>query len=115
MDSVWKTYVNKIKQTSGGFSGSVLANGQPTLQADGKTIHLIFKTETNEKEFNRMADEMLVYLKSNLKNNFIAFSTEVNKEKAKKVLYSNKEKFDHFAKKYPKLKDWETKLGLDLS
>ena len=112
LEPIWKTYAETTKQTSGGFSGSVLANCLPTLKEDNKTIHLIFRTDTNEKEFNRMADDLLIHLKSTLKNNFIQFKTEVNKEKAKKVLYSNREKFDHFTEQYPKLKDWETKLGL---
>ena len=104
-----------MKHTSGGFSGSILANCLPTLQEDNKTVHLIFRTNSNEAKFLNMSEELLVYLKSALKNNFITFETEINKEKAKKVLYSNRDKFDHFSEQYPKLKDWETKLGLDLN
>ena len=112
---LWKKYAERTKQDSGGFSGSVLANCEPTLLEDHKTVHLIFRTETNQTEFSRMEEEILIYLKSNLKNNFIEFDTEVNREKAKKVLYSNRDIFIHFTEQFPKLKDWETKLGLDLN
>lgn len=92
-----------------------MANCLPTINKDNKTVHLIFRTGTNQTEFTRLSEELLIFLKTNLKNNHIKFESEVNKEKAKKVLYSNRDKFDHFMEKYPELKDWENKLGLDLT
>ena len=58
--------------------------------------------------------ELLEFLKASLKNNHITFSTEVSKEKAKKLLYTNRDKFNHFTEKHPKLLEWEQKLGLEL-
>lgn len=110
---VWKNYASKVKDTSGGFSGSVLANCQPKLK-ENQTLHVIFRNETNLQEFIKLSENLLNHLKSSLKNNNIQFETEVNKEKAKKILYTNREKFDHFAESYPKLKEWENKLGLEL-
>ena len=54
------------------------------------------------------------FLKKNMKNSHICFTTEISKTKAKKILYTNRDKFDHFAKTHPKLKEWEQKLGLEL-
>ena len=110
----WKIYSDNIKRTAGGFSGSILTNCQPELLADSKTIHVIFRNETNELEFGRMSLELLEYLKSQLKNNHLNFTTEVSVAKAKKVLYTNRDKFEHFAISNPKLNDWMTKLGLEL-
>lgn len=110
----WKEYTNKMKPVLGGFSSSILANCEPKLLDDSKTIHLIFRNETNELEFNKLSGGVLGYLKKNVRNNFITFSTEISKTKAKKVLYTNRDKFDHFAKTHPKLKEWEQKLGLEL-
>jgi hypothetical protein len=61
-----------------------------------------------------MSSNLLDYLKTHLKNNHIAFSTQVSIEKAKKLLYTNKDKFIHLSKTHPKLVDWEQKLGLEL-
>jgi len=85
------------------------------LLEDQTTVHLVFRNETNRKGFLRLSEDLLTHLKSELQNNNILFSMEVNKSKAKKVLYSNRDKFDHFSEKYPKLKDWENKLGLELN
>jgi DNA polymerase-3 subunit gamma/tau len=89
-------------------------NCEPQLQPDGKTIHVIFRNETNELEFGKMSLDLLEHLKSSLKNNDLEFTTEVSIEKAKKVLYTNRDKFDHYAEKQPKLLDWATRLGLEL-
>ena len=114
LNKLWIEYSTKMKETSGGFSASILANCEPALLKDNKTIHVIFRNETNELEFNRLSLNLLEYLKSNLKNNHICFTTEVNKEKSKKVLYTSKDKFDHFSELEPKLLDWATRLSLEL-
>ena len=110
----WKEYTNLMKPSLGGFSTSILANCEPKLLEDNKTIHLIFRNETNELEFNKLSGGVLGFLKKNTKNSHITFSTEISKTKAKKILYTNRDKFDHFAKTHPKLKEWEQKLGLEL-
>lgn len=112
--AIWNTYVQKMKLTSGGFTSSILVNCEPILKKDNQTIHLIFRNETNEIEFNKLSFDLLEHLKFELKNDHINFSTEVNKAKAKKTLYTNKEKFDHLAEKHPELNDWLQKLGLEL-
>ena len=110
----WQEYANQVKKTSGGFSSSILVNCEPKLKEDNTTIHVIFRNETNELEFSKMSLNLLEYLKSSLRNNNIEFTTEVNQVKAKKVLYTNRDKFDHLAKTQPKLLDWAAKLGLEL-
>ena len=110
----WTIYSNQLKQTLGGFTSSVLANCEPILKEDGKTIHVVFKNQTNESEFTGLSQELLPYLKAELKNNYLNFTTEVNITKAKKTLYTNKDKFDHMVNTYPKLNEWATKLGLEL-
>ncbi len=111
---LWKQYYSEMKSKLGGFSSSIIGNCEPILLEDKKTIHLIFRNETNEMEFNKMSLKILEFLKSNLKNNHLSFTTEVSMEKAKKILYTNRDKFDHFVEQHPKLLEWEQKLGLEL-
>lgn len=110
----WDAYTDKVKEISGGFSASVLSGCEPQILDDQKTIHLVFRNETNELEFTRLSLDLIEYLKEELRNNHINFTTEVNKQKAKKVLYTNKDKFDHLTEKYPQLNDWADKLKLEL-
>ncbi len=114
LQSYWEQYAKKVKASSGGFSASILANSQPILRDDKKTIHVIFRNQTNELEFGKLSLGLLEFLKLNLKNSHITFTTEVNETKAKKVLYTNRDKFNHFSKTYPKLNDWAQKLGIEL-
>lgn len=103
-----------IKEKSGGFTGSILTSVDPKLFDNGTQILVVFRSETSLIEFDKLAPELLVHLKSSLKNNQIEFKTEVNIEKAKKVLYSNKDKFDHLVKDHPKLTEWAARLGIEL-
>ena len=113
LEQFWDKYVTDVRSSSGGFSASVISTCQPTLQDDHVTIHTIFRTETNQIEFIRLSDDFLKYLKSNLKNNHLKFTWEINQEKAKKILFSDREKFEYLVEKYPELRDWENKLGLE--
>lgn len=114
LEEKWTVYSNKLKQTSGGFTSSVLANCEPKLKDDGKTVNVVFKNQTNEAEFTTLAQDLLPFLKSELSNNYLNFTTEINASKAKKTLYTNKDKFEHLVATYPQLNDWATKLGLEL-
>jgi DNA polymerase-3 subunit gamma/tau len=109
----WSKYVENIQSNSGGFTASVISTCQPQLQEDQTTIHTIFRTETNQIEFIRLSEDLLKYLKANLRNNHLKFTWEINQEKAKKILFTDREKFDYLIEKHPQLKDWENKLGLE--
>ena len=63
--------------------------------------------------FNNIKVELQGFLRSNLKNNKIVLDSIVEEIENEEMMYTNKEKFEHLAKKYPALKELQQKLGLD--
>jgi DNA polymerase-3 subunit gamma/tau len=57
--------------------------------------------------------ELQGFLRTSLKNSKIILDSVVEEVKNEDMMYTNKEKFDHLAKKYPALTELQQKLGLD--
>jgi len=75
-------------------------------------IHL--HNPIQETLLNTIKSEALTFLREGLRNNSILLSGELAEvSEDKKVLYTNRDKFDHLAEKNPKLKELKERLGLD--
>lgn len=66
-----------------------------------------------ETLINTIKVDILTFLREKLANNRIQLMGEHKTFDDKKVIYTNREKFDHLAEKNPKLKDLKERLGLD--
>jgi len=62
---------------------------------------------------NTIKADILTFLREKLGNNSIQLTGELKATDEKKVIYTNREKFEHLAEKNPKLKDLKERLGLD--
>ena len=60
-----------------------------------------------------LQQELLTYLRTTLNNRRIQLITEVEKVKNKKMIYTNSEKFEFLAEKYPNLRELKMRLDLD--
>lgn len=77
---------------------------------------LVFKVlnKSQEQELFKIHDELLAYLKTNLKNPNIRIEIVHTEEDVKSDKpYTDKEKFDYFEKKYPLLNEIKNQLDLD--
>jgi len=66
-----------------------------------------------ELTFDKIKVELQAHLRLTLGNDSIKVGLEKLESSAKKMLYTNKEKFDYLAEKYPSLKLLQEKLSLD--
>ncbi len=57
--------------------------------------------------------QLTTYLREKLNNHLLSISGELQQTEGKKVVYTNKEKFDHLAAKNPALLELKERLGLD--
>jgi len=57
--------------------------------------------------------DLLTYLREHLNNSSIQVDATMQEHQIKKFAYTNKEKFEHMAEKYPLLNDLKEKMGLD--
>lgn len=55
----------------------------------------------------------MTHLRTQFNNGKIKLVTEVEKFEEKKLIYTNSEKFDYLAEKYPELRKMKQKLDLD--
>lgn len=60
-----------------------------------------------------LQQELLTYLRTTLNNRRIQLITEVEKVENKKMIYTNSEKFEFLAEKYPNLRELKMRLDLD--
>ena len=100
------------------------------LKIDGRDRE--FNTLNQEVEFNEdlsinlslpnsfqsltiegLQQELLTHLRTKLNNNKIQLNTIIEKIENKKMIYTNSEKFDFLAKKYPNLNELKARLDLD--
>lgn len=78
--------------------------------------HVIKLKLTNAVKLNildKFRSDLIAHLKKSLNNRQLKLETELLEEEAKKMIYTNKEKFDHLVSKRPILKELQNRLGLD--
>jgi len=80
---------------------------------DDTTIKLTLTNSVKEVILDKFRSDLMQHLKSNLRNGNITLVTDLLEEEAKKMIYTNKEKFDHLAEKNPLLLKLKDRLGLD--
>lgn len=76
------------------------------------TIKLHLTNPVEEPLLASIKSDLIEFLKKNLKNE-VAIEGILKKSTSKKVIYTNKEKFDHLAAKNPMLLELRDRLGLD--
>lgn len=66
-----------------------------------------------ENTFDKLKVELQAHLRKSLLNDSVRVELEKLESESKKMLYTNKEKFDHLADKHPAIKLLQEKLSLD--
>jgi DNA polymerase-3 subunit gamma/tau len=82
-----------------------------TVQGNRVTIPLTNSIE--EPLLQHIRVQLTTYLRDKLNNHLISVVGVLMEAGSKKVVYTNKEKFDHLAEKNPALKELKERLGLD--
>ena len=77
------------------------------------SIKLIIPNSFQSLTIEGLQQELLTYLRTKLNNSNIQLVTEIEKIENKKLIYTNSEKFDYLAEKYPALKQLKSRLDLD--
>lgn len=82
-------------------------------KVDEHKITVSIPNEALESTFEKFRGDLLAHLRNSLKNDHISINSQVVELEREKMLYTDREKFEHLKKKYPALKDLQDKLGLD--
>ena len=112
MQEAWKAYTDKIEKDGKFNLLSHLTMGVPKLE--GTLIHLVFPNSTIKVEVERAKYELLIHLRSTLKNYDIDLSIEVNEAEVKRYAYTARERFEKLKEKNPLIDKLRQEFDLDV-
>jgi hypothetical protein len=104
----WNDFASQRKK----FQAEFQMLSQPYEVRD-KLIVVNLLSPVHETMLNNLKVELTAFLRDKLKNSSLQVTGELTKTDDKKVIYTNKEKFDYLADKNPILKELKDRLGLD--
>ncbi len=110
----WKKYVEQIKNTNIRLF-SILNNQEPAIK-DDTTIVLELTSPVQELEIKKSGEELLLYLKEELRNHSLRLETFLQKgtkDTSKKIFTAN-DKLQAMIEKNPALAELKKNLNLDL-
>ena len=111
LKELWQNYLLTLKEKKKDVEYATL-NRSFEIR-DGHTIVLKFNNSVQSLTLENVQQELVTYLRRGLMNRNINVKGEVEKADEKKMVYTNKEKFEYLAGKFPLLKDLRDKLDLD--
>jgi hypothetical protein len=105
---VWNAYADQRKK----FQAEYQMLSQP-YRKEGSMITVDLLSPVHETMLNNIKSELVAFLRERLRNNTIQVTGQLQTEQDKKIIYTNREKFDFLAEKNPMLKELKDRLGLD--
>ncbi len=86
---------------------------QQKFTLENTTITIQYHNAVLTDTFDKIKVELQAFLRQELQNDYIKLATEQLEASNEKMIYTNKEKFDYLAEKYPVVKLLQQKLSLD--
>ncbi len=80
---------------------------------EGSLITVGLLSPVHETMLNNIKGEITSFLREQLRNNTIQITGELQTSEEKKIIYTNREKFDYLVEKNPMLRELKDRLGLD--
>lgn len=105
---VWAEFSEQRKNQVAEFH---LLNQQ--LEVNGNQVLLHLTNPVEEPILDSIKTPLIAFLREKLGNNSISVAGVVKEQGTKKIIYTNKEKFEHLAEKNPMLLELKERLGLD--
>lgn len=83
------------------------------VDVTGSVVTVALANTVEEPLLQSMMADLVTYLRNRLSNPTIKIQSVMQETDAKRIAYTNKEKFDLLAEKNPLLKEMKERLGLD--
>lgn len=106
--AVWKEFAETRKLYQAEY---YLLSQEIEIRENQVVVHL--HNSFQDTLINTIKSDALAFLRERLNNNSIQLFGELRASDEKKVIYTNREKFEHLAEKNPNLKLLKDRLGLD--
>jgi DNA polymerase III subunit gamma/tau len=108
---VWLNFAEEKKE-KGAIAEYTILNQEVEMD-ENFTIQIKLANPLQEDILERFRQELLNFLRGNLKNSNIKLQAKVVQNTEKKMIYTPQEKFNHLAEKHPMLAELSKRLGLD--
>ena len=109
-NEVWEEFAKMLKES--GREGDFAIMKQE-YSLTGTDIDLTLPNSFQLLTLERLQQELLTFLRQRLQNRKIQLNAEVKANSEVKMVYTNKEKFDYLAEKYPQLLELKRRLDLE--
>lgn len=104
----WNQYAEQRKKYQAEFQ----MLSQPYTVND-KVIVVNLLSSVHETMLNNIKVELAGFLREKLRNSFIQVTGQLTENDDRKIIYTNRDKFDYLADKNPILRELKDRLGLD--
>ena len=104
----WNQYADQRRKYQAEFQ----MLSQPYTIND-KQIVVNLLSSVHETMLNNIKIELAGFLREKLRNSYIQVTGQLTESDDKKIIYTNRDKFDYLADKNPILKELKDRLGLD--
>ncbi|MGF1636727.1 MAG: hypothetical protein ACFCUU_06595 [Cyclobacteriaceae bacterium] len=111
LEEKWQVFVDKLRAE--GRDREVNALSQPRTMHDATTIMIQVPNSFQLVTIEGIRQELVSFLRVELKNRDILVKSEAIKMDEQKFIYTNAEKFEHLAEKYPTLRELKKRFDLD--
>lgn len=111
LKKAWNNFALDLKKAGRDREYNTL--NQEVVFNEDLSIDLTLPNSFQTKTIEDLQQELLTHLRTILNNSKISLVTKVEKIENKKLIYTNSEKFEYLAEKYPNLKDLKTRLDLE--
>ena len=105
---VWNAFAEQRKK----FQAEYQMLSQP-YKLEGCVITVELLSPVHETMLNNIKSELTAFVREQLRNNTIQVMGELQSNEEKKIIYTNREKFDYLVEKNPMLRELKDRLGLD--
>lgn len=113
LETVWTNFAESFKKKNKLNLHSTLTARKPT-QEDETTISFSVSNQVQEDEINTLKTDLIVYLRTEMKNPAIQFKIIVDKTESEKKPYTGEEKFQHMAEKNPAMNKLRQQFNLEI-
>lgn len=108
LQEAWSAFAEQRKK----FQAEYQLLTQPYQLHDGViTVELL--SPVHETMLSNIKGDLTAFLREKLRNNTIQVTGQIISGEEKKIIYTNREKFDFLADKNPMLRELKDRLGLD--
>jgi hypothetical protein len=106
--AAWNAFAEQRKK----FQAEYQLLSQPYQREDGLIVVELL-SPVHETMLDNIKSELTAFLRDQLKNYTIQVTGRLQTGEEKKIIYTNREKFDFLVEKNPMLKELKDRLGLD--